>query len=242
MVDQVLCQRPRTTVVLALSADGKIADQRRSHPRFGSAQDYAHLEQQVAAADGVLFGAATLRAGGTAMRVLQPDLIQQRLQAGKPAQPVQIVCSRSANFDPDLPFFRQPVSRWLITGTTAAQPWQHQPGFEHILSPELGNGEIDWPAAMQTFTALGIADLVVLGGGKLIAALLQENLIDELWLTICPILLGGTTAPTPVAGEGFWEATAPRLELLAVRPIDQEVFLHYRVLHPPSQEISPPQV
>lgn len=219
-----ISQRPQTTVVLAISADGKISDQWRSHPQFGSANDYAHLEQQVAAADGVLFGAATLRAGGSAMRVLQPELIASRVEAGKPPQPVQIVCSRIGKFDPQLTFFRQPVPRWLVT----SQLEQAYPGFDQVLAFTV-NGEIDWRSAFKQMFDLGVKQLAVLGGGELISSLLHLDLIDELWLTVCPILLGGATAPTPIGGEGFLESAAPRLQLLEVKPVDQEVFLHYRV-------------
>ena len=52
------------TVILAISADGKIADAVRSPARFGSANDKAHLEQQVAASDAVLFGTALYRLMG----------------------------------------------------------------------------------------------------------------------------------------------------------------------------------
>ncbi|EFA72900.1 Riboflavin-specific deaminase [Raphidiopsis brookii D9] len=33
----------------------------------------------------------------------------------------------------------------------------------------------------------------MLGGGKLIACLLEFDLVDELWLTICPLILGSAT-------------------------------------------------
>ncbi|MDR9405249.1 MAG: dihydrofolate reductase family protein, partial [Halothece sp. Uz-M2-17] len=56
--------RPHTTVVLAMSADGKIADTARSAAEFSSHIDRAHLERQVAKADAILFGAGTLRAHG----------------------------------------------------------------------------------------------------------------------------------------------------------------------------------
>lgn len=105
-----------TTVILAMSADGKITDSALTAARFGSANDKAHLEQQVANSDAVLFGNGTLRAYGTTMRVISPDLLKQRELAGKPPQPVQIVCSRSREFDPNLRFFQQPVPRWLLTG------------------------------------------------------------------------------------------------------------------------------
>ena len=114
MTDKI--DRPYATVILAISADGKIADAVRSPARFGSAKDKAHLEQQVAASDAVLFGNGTLQAYGTTMRVISPELVKQRELQGKPPQPVQIVCSRSAQFDPNLRFFQQPVPRWLLTG------------------------------------------------------------------------------------------------------------------------------
>ena len=66
------------TVILAISADGKIADAVRSPARFGSAKDKAHLEQQVAASDAVLFGNGTLQAYGTTMRVISPELLSNR--------------------------------------------------------------------------------------------------------------------------------------------------------------------
>ncbi|WP_228057541.1 dihydrofolate reductase family protein, partial [Tychonema sp. LEGE 07203] len=113
MIDKI--DRPYTTVILAISADGKIADAARSPARFGSANDKAHLEQQVAANDAVLFGNGTLQAYGTTMRVISPELVKHRELHGKPPQPAQIVCSRSSEFDPNLRFFQQPVPRWLLT-------------------------------------------------------------------------------------------------------------------------------
>jgi 5-amino-6-(5-phosphoribosylamino)uracil reductase len=221
--------RPITTVVLAMSADGKIADMSRAAARFGSAHDKAHLEERVAQADGVLLGAGTLRAYGTTLRLVQPDLLKQRQQQGKPLQPVQIVCSRSAAIDPQLPFFRQPVTRWLLTTTAGAQQWQEGEAFERILIIETVTEEIDWQAALQRLWTLGLKNLAVLGGGTLVASLLEADLLDELWLTVCPLLLGGATAPTPIDGVGLTAALAARLQLLEVRAIDDEVFLHYKV-------------
>jgi 5-amino-6-(5-phosphoribosylamino)uracil reductase len=61
-----------------MSADGKIAATTRKHVLFGSPADKAHLEKQVAEVDGILFGTGTLNAGGTAIRVTAPELIEQR--------------------------------------------------------------------------------------------------------------------------------------------------------------------
>lgn len=220
--------RPHTTVVLAMSADGKIADVTRSPARFSSPGDQAHLESQVALADGVLFGAGTLCAYGTTRSVSNPQLQQQRKQRGLPIQPVQIVCSRLAQFDPQLRFFRQNVPRWLLTTEAGAEPWRDKSDyFERILVVNASSDGINWHDAYQQLNQLGIQRLAVLGGGNLVASLLAADLIDELWFTVCPLILGGADAPTPVEGTGFSEQLAKRLELLTVERVDQELFLHY---------------
>ena len=221
--------RPQTTVVLAMSADGKISDVQSSPAGFGSPNDKAHLEQQVAEADAIIFGANTLRSGGTAMRVVNPELLKQRESLGKPPQPIQIVCSRGGNIDPELKFFEQPIPRWLLTTSTGAKDWEEGSKFEKILVFDTPEGEIDWVKALKELNKLGLQHLAVLGGGQLVASMLEADLIDEFWLTVCPLIFGGTTAPTPVAGVGFSTEMAPRLELLSAKTIDQEVFLHYRL-------------
>nr|WP_255527128.1 RibD family protein [Oculatella sp. LEGE 06141] len=221
--------RPYTTVVLAMSVDGKIADEQRSPARFGSAHDKAHLERQIALADAALFGAGTLRAYGTTLRVSHPTLLQQRAQQGKPSQPVQIVCSRLAQFNTGYPFFRQPIPRWLITTAAGADRWQGHTGFDRVLEATDPDDTIDWKSAFQQLRAMNLKTVVVCGGGTLVATLLGLDLIDELWLTVCPLLLGGSHAPTPVDGTGFLPNLAPRLKLLEAWVQEDEVFLHYRL-------------
>jgi 5-amino-6-(5-phosphoribosylamino)uracil reductase len=241
----MLQHRPHTTVVLAMSADGKIADFRRSPARFGSRVDKAHLEKQIAASDAVLFGAGTLRAYGTTLTVSDPTLVQLRAQGGKPPQPVHIVTTHSGNLNPEIKFFKQPVRRWLLTTTLGTLSWKGRlqtlpstlvagaqecpPEFEQILVFETPTREIDISAALKHLANIDITRLVVLGGGELVASLLGLDLIDELWLTVCPLILGGSTAPTPAAGKGFLSDLAPKLQLLEVHTVEQEVFLHYRL-------------
>lgn len=221
--------RPHTTLVLAMSADGKIADRDRTPARFGSSRDKAHLETQIAQADAVLFGAGTLRAYGTTLRVTQADLLSQRVQQGKPEQPIQIVCSRSGQFDPRLAFFRQPVPRWLLTAVD--QTIEPVEAFERIVPLCQSAARVtDWTATLRQFKRFDIDRLVITGGSELTAELLAADLIDEFWFTFCPLILAGAGAPGPIAGWGFRETEAPKLTLLSCEVVDQEVFLHYRRL------------
>lgn len=236
MNNQQAFKRPYTTVVLAMSADGKITDVARSPARFGSKQDQNHLEQQVAKADGVLLGAGTLNAYGTTLRVSSPDLLEQRQQQGKPLQPVQIICSGSGRIQENLRFFQQPIPRWLLTTSQGEQQCQVKSKFERIIiaEPEFSSSQphekINWKIAFEQLQEFGLNQLAVLGGGQLVASLLEAHLINEIWLTVCPLLLGGKNAPTPVDGEGFLSKVAPRLQLIATKTIEQEVFLNYKII------------
>ena len=220
------------TAILAITADGKITDREGSAARFGSACDKTHLEKQVSLVDGVLFGANTLRAYGTTMSVSHPDLLQERQSRSQPSQPVQIVVSRSANLNPQWRFFQQPVPRWLLTTDQSAKLWQDRAYFERIIVCRSDKNEsaIDWSEAFARLKELGLNKLAILGGAKLLASLLAVNLIDELWLTICPLILGGD-APSLVGGTGWLQSQGKRLELLEVKQIESEVFLHYRVIN-----------
>lgn len=248
-------QKPHIVGILAMSVDGKIADAQRSAARFPSSADKAHLEIQIAQADATLFGAGTLRAYGTTLPVTNPDLIADRQQRQQFDQPVQIVCSATGRLDRQWRFFQQPIPRWLITTPAGLLTWQSgqtataqtvnapdlEPDlpnlFEQVLVTEC---PFDWLALMQSLRAgqsalieppssRSIHRLVVMGGGALMADLLAHNLIDELYITVCPLLIGGVAAPTPVDGLGFTLPNTPQLKLKSAIARGDEVFLHYAV-------------
>ena len=224
--------RPKTTVVLAMTADGKIADKKRSPARFGTAADKIHLETQVSLADGVIFGSGTLRAYGTSLSITTPQLLQDRKKRSQLPQPIQIVVSATGNLDPKLRFFKQPVPRWLLTTDLGSKAWIDRTEFAKIIiadTSQQNKSEINWIKTLAQLHQLGLQKLAILGGGELVASLFAANLIDELWLTVCPVILGGKNAPTPVEGIGFTQSQSQKLQLLEVKQVDSEVFLHYSV-------------
>ncbi|AFY40060.1 bifunctional deaminase-reductase domain protein [[Leptolyngbya] sp. PCC 7376] len=219
--------RPHLTAIVAMSADGKIADKGRSPARFGSAADKAHLETQIAAMDAVIFGANTLRAYGTSLSIRDPKLLAQRQQQGKPSQPIHFVCSASGVIAKDIRFFEQSIPRGLITTPQGKKAWENSNKFEQIIELDSLN---NWLPILHQLKTQGIEKIGLLGGSKLIGSFVEQGLIDELFLTVCPIVLGGETAPTWCGGQGFLEASGLKLELLKSETVESEIFIHYRVV------------
>ncbi len=222
----------RTTAILAMSVDGKIASNSRESARFTSKADLTHLESQIALNDVIIFGAATLRAYQTTLSVSNPQLLEARLKRKQTIQPLQIVCSGSGKLDINWRFFSQTIPKGLLTTEKGAQFWlnlKSNPFEKIIISENQDNSQINWHNTFEQLSKFGYRKIAILGGGKLVASLLAENLIQELWLTISATIIGGENAPTLVEGEGLFPFK--KLQLLEVKTIEDEIFLHYLILN-----------
>jgi diaminohydroxyphosphoribosylaminopyrimidine deaminase/5-amino-6-(5-phosphoribosylamino)uracil reductase len=57
-------------------------------------------------------------------------------------------------------------------------------------------------ALLLELGARGLNEVLVEGGGELLASFLAEGLVDELACSVAPMVIGGVGAPTPVGGAG----------------------------------------
>ena len=185
--------RPQTRLVLAISLDGRLAPATGGAAQLGGPGDRRALEEALAWADGCLIGAQTLRLHGSTCQLRDVDLQAQRRQDGRSAQPLAIVVSRNGDVPADLPFFAQPLERWLLcAGSAALTPaGPASVGFARRLRLTR------WPEALVDLAAAGLQRLVVLGGAQLVSGLLAADCIDALQLTLCPQLLGGSHTWVP---------------------------------------------
>jgi len=175
------------------------------------------LEEALAWADGCLIGAETLRRHGSTCLIHAQDLLEVRARQGRTPQPLAIAVSRSGRLPPELPFFRQPLERWLLAVEPPAEP---AAGFTRILP--LPN----WPEALAELARLGLERIALLGGAALAGSLLEADLLDELQLTLCPWLLGGSHL---WLSPGTTSAAGSAWELREQRTLDGgEVLVRYR--------------
>lgn len=112
---------PRLRLVLAVSLDGRLAPPQGGAAQIGGRGDRRVLEEALAWADGALLGAETLRRHGSTCLIHADDLLACRRQQGRPEQPVALVASRSGAIPASLPFFDQPLERWLLLAQTSQQ-------------------------------------------------------------------------------------------------------------------------
>ena len=118
-------------------------------------------------ADVVLVGAGTIRAERYRPMVAKPEWQDARVDAGlAPALPVIVVTSESAD------------ARQLAVANDHAQVWQ------------IGATSVDLRAMVSALHERGLRRLVCEGGEALLDGLVREELIDEMDVTISPMLAG----------------------------------------------------
>lgn len=221
----------QTTLLLGMTADGKISGEDPKAPPNFFPVDFAHLEHQTSLADLILVGARTIRVEKATFTINNPELLAGRKIRGQSPQPITCVVSHSLDLPLTMPFFSQEVERWIFTTQTSLERSSDAP----ILGKQaelfaFGDTELDWDKAYNFIAERGIRKVAALGGGSLAASLVRAGRIDDWWLTIWPAIYGGKEASTPVEGVGFMPHSAPKLELIETRRVGSELFLHYRIL------------
>lgn len=149
-------------------------------------------------ADVILVGAGTARAERYLPPEPKPEFADRRADAGQRPAPVLAVVSRSA-VPSDLPWLCDDPSGSLILlpETADTMRWRDALGADRVLV--CGQKDVDPRCAITELAARGLTRIQVEGGPAWLGQILAANLLDELCLTLTPMLVGGP-GPRVVTG------------------------------------------
>jgi 5-amino-6-(5-phosphoribosylamino)uracil reductase len=140
-----------------------------------------------------------------------------------------VVVSRSLDIPFDADVFAEPAIRPLLLTRAVSLAGRPLPrGAE--AEGWAGEGA-DLPIAwiLGQLARRGVERLLVEAGGDLLFQFIAADALDEMYLTLCPLVVGGD-APSLADGPGFDFAALRRFHLLAAEPAGDEVFLHYEAV------------
>lgn len=213
-------QRPYVIVNFIASVDGRSTIEGRSR-KLGDGGDRELFRALRERADAVLVGTGTMMVETYGRMLVQPERRERRLAAGRPAQPIVTTVTRSGALPTDIPLFNEPEARVVVF---SAGPLNVARTQAQIIREPL----TDLTQALRTLRARHqVQTLLCEGGPALFGALLRERLVDELFLTLAPKLVGGASGPGVVSGP---PPEAPVTATLAsVLERDGSLFLRYRL-------------
>lgn len=220
---------PHVTVNMAMSADGKITTHRRERVALGSAEDRYLMDVLRARADAVIIGAGTLRLDGWAIRVRNTEVRRKRVRQGRPTHPLNVALTSRLDIPPTAQFLTHPHTRKLII-TSSLAPRARVRRFEKLAEiVVLPTRRIRPDDVLDALSRRGVRRVLVEGGGQINFSFFEAGLVDEIYITVTPRIIGGADAPTPVDGHGFLVENHIRLDLLSCRKRGDDVFLRYRI-------------
>jgi riboflavin-specific deaminase-like protein len=214
--------RPYLGINMVSSLDGKATLDWRTK---GLSSDvdrrlFHHFRTQ---ADAVMVGAGTAREERYGRMTKNEDLRQKRQNEGFVPDALAVVVSGRLDLPPDLPLLNEPEQRVVIaTGSEDSIPGVGG----QVEYARVGD---DLPRLMSYLREEhGVRSVLCEGGPTLNSYLFAAGLVDELFLTMNPKLIGGAAALTIVAGRELVEPV--ELDLVSVAEAEGELYTRWRVV------------
>lgn len=206
--------KPHVIWNTAMSLDGVIGVPERQLP-LSNQEDKKRVQQLRREVDAIMVGIGTVLGD-------DPKLTAKGYRG---RQPLRVIVDSKAQTPLDAEMFSQPGDT-LLAVTDQATPKNiarlEEQGAEVVV---MGEGElVDVTELMYELSRRGVTSVLHEGGGTLNASMVEHDLIDEIYVTVCPTLQGRGTHLLAK------ELPAPRLiEFIDARILDGQVVLHYEV-------------
>jgi 2,5-diamino-6-(ribosylamino)-4(3H)-pyrimidinone 5'-phosphate reductase len=221
---------------VAMTADGKLAPANRHFVPFSSRRDRDLLLKLRASADAVMSGARTVDLARVNLGPGPAQYRRLRLKRGLAEYNLRVVVSGSGSLNPNAEIFRHRFSPIVVLASRRA-PERSLRRLRVVADAVevFGDDELDFKAALEWLRKRwGVNRLLCEGGGEVNAGLFAAGLVSEVYLTICPLILGGRGAPTLADGRGVSKlANGTNLKLKSLKRFGPELYLVYSVERKP---------
>ncbi|MET7378848.1 pyrimidine reductase family protein [Streptomyces sp. NPDC005526] len=185
-------RRPWLRANMVSTLDGAAQHEGRSQP-ISSAADMRIFGTLRALADVVVVGAETVRQEGYRPARAREEFAAARAAAGQGPAPAIAVVTASLELDFSLPLFTSPLVPTLVL-TGAAAPADRVAAAEKAGAKVVTAGEgagVDPARAVAALAGLGHTRLLTEGGPRLLGQMVAAGVLDELCLTVSPMLTAG---------------------------------------------------
>jgi riboflavin biosynthesis pyrimidine reductase len=184
-----------------------------------------------AIADAVVIGAGTYRQhrGPWTAATAYPDagssFAELRARLGSAPAPTLVVVTRSGDLGEPRPYLDGSLIVSVASSLERLEPFRA--AGANVVALDDG-GSIDPARLVELLVQRGYTRILTEGGPDLMGDLLRANLVDELFLTLSPMVVGGgDPPPATLTGGAELPAPLPADHLLGARRADDYLFLRY---------------
>jgi diaminohydroxyphosphoribosylaminopyrimidine deaminase / 5-amino-6-(5-phosphoribosylamino)uracil reductase len=206
--------RPFVVLKMASSLDGKTAARDGSSRWITGEAARADVHRLRAWSDAIVVGSSTAIAD-------DPHLTVRGPQAASARRPLRVVVDSSGRVPPTLHLFDDAAATLVATTDRAPgariDEWTAA-GAQVALLDRDADGRVCLTSLVDELGKRDVQGLLLEGGPSLAWSAVREGLVDRIVCYLAPLLVGGSTAPTVLAGSGF----APIGDALRLGPFTVE--------------------
>ena len=212
--------RPKVIINCAMSVDGKIAAPSGKQVQISSDEDMSRVYKLRHECDAVLVGINT---------VLQddPKLTVKKKYVSSPKQPIRVVLDATCRTPENALVVNDKTKTFIMVNDSVSCSKSYG---DHVSVVPIAsrNGLLDLEFMLDYLYSQGIRLLLVEGGGTVIWNFIKQRFVDELFVYIGSMIIGGKNTPTMARGERFENGFEfIRLQLKNVQKIGDGLLLHY---------------
>lgn len=211
--------RPHVILSAAISIDGKIAT-RIGDSKLSSKKDKIRIHKLRSTVDAILVGKNTVHR--------DDPLLTVRYVKGK--NPIRIILDSNGTIGINSKILQTSSKVTTIIAVSKKISKSNLQKLKKFPVEIIMTGEnsVNIKSLMNNLNKRKIKTVLVEGGGTVNWQFIQNNLFDEILITIAPFIIGGTDAITFVQGRGFDKITqSPRLRLNVIKKLENYLILHY---------------
>ncbi|MBN1879577.1 bifunctional diaminohydroxyphosphoribosylaminopyrimidine deaminase/5-amino-6-(5-phosphoribosylamino)uracil reductase RibD [bacterium] len=218
----IVTGRPFVLLKMAMSLDGRVATKLGESRWISGERSRALVHRLRAHCDGIMAGAGTVIADNPELTARKGNRVI--------ASPLRIIIDHNASLPAHLNVFDpNSISRtlWVVPESRFKSVCsRNNAAVKVIACPEKRSG-LDLEFVLDYLGGEeGLESVLLEGGPTLAFSMIHDDLVDKLMLFIAPIVIGGTTAPSAVGGDGFGHLRqVPRLNAMKVRKIAEDVLI-----------------
>jgi 2,5-diamino-6-(ribosylamino)-4(3H)-pyrimidinone 5'-phosphate reductase len=200
-----------------MSVDGKLALPIRKQTKISSKDDMDRVYRLRHQCDAVLVGVGTILAD-------DPGLVVKFGGELADNQPLRVVLDTQGRTPEDAEVLDDRAPTLIAVGEGCIRDWGET---ETVVC---GRHKINLEKLLSILADRGIKKVLVEGGGETLWSFISQKLVDELYVFMGNMVIGGAGSPTMADGEGARTIDdIVGLELIESKEMDGGLLLHYKL-------------
>lgn len=211
-------KKPYVTLKTAMSLDGKIATNTGESKWITGEEARLDAHTYRRTHDAILVGVGTV--------IADNPKLTMRLKTGSKKNPLRIILDTHLRTPLGATVVTNgEAATWIVVGSRvsnqAKEPYLQ---YDHVSILQLDEKVICIKQVLDLLGEREVTSLLVEGGAEINGSFLQEKTFNQLVVYLAPMLIGGETAPTSYAGQGFAQlAESPKLSIKYMERLGEDM-------------------